>query len=869
MISRRSGLRLFSVLILLMLLGGYSYASWLRLLERHAIEQFDWQGPSLSLTGIGLAHLALQQGDSKGGSNVTAQGLHLGWAQFSLSPPFWQQIRLERLAVAWQPATENNQPAPTATALDLQQLAAALTWLPHRLRIEQLTAELPCASGRCSLHGDLQLKQTQAATPGLELLVNLHHGEQLLAWRAQLQGDAEAAELQLSLAVDGKNQLSLHSSLRTNPAGTLWSGQLSAPDLSQAVALQDWLSAWALAADAQLPSAPSAAQLSANWQLQLASGALNVEQLRSASGHVEASASLPQPWPIPALGRVQGSFAITARGVEGQWFAEHLEADLQLDQLPAQWLNSLPTALHPDSLHLRIQPSSPLAALAGNLAERSLPLALSLTSSGASQLDLQANLALTNALPWAAQLGKAQLKVSSPGFAVGDWQLRDLHAKLNFNAYLDGEQLRLELSKGSQLELGALHGAAVRLRQVSASTENLQLQAQHQAGALQTWSLRGPVTLASQRLEHATLKPQGWRWQGTLAASQQQLDLSGQLSADAGLQMAVQLQHNSSQGVQLQTQLSEVFLRAGNPLSQTLADWPTLLDLNNGRLTGKASVSLAPGRDSPDIQLEFNGKGLAGIYDRSELSGLDARLQLRLDQRRLYLTLTELRVEQVNPGMPIGPVLLSGTYTAARAQPSKGLLKVQQAQAAVMGGMLRLDPDQWNLRQNTLVFPLQLQGLDLNQLFTLYPAEGLAGSALIDGQLPLSVSPAGIEIEQGQLLARAPGGRLEFHSARIKALGRSNPAMQLVTQSLEDFRFTTLSSQVNYDRHGKLLLALRLEGRNPAIEQGRPIHFNINLEEDIPTLLASLQLTDKVNEIIQQRVQQRMLKRNAASPTEP
>ncbi|WP_177345209.1 YdbH domain-containing protein [Pseudomonas sp. CC6-YY-74] len=869
MISRRSGLRIISVLTLLMLLGGYSYFSWLRLLERHAIHQLDWQGARLSLTGIGLARLDLEQRGSAGSTQLTAQDLHLGWQQFSLTPPFWQHVRLERLAVAWQPAAQNNQPEPSATAPDLQQLAAALAWLPLSLRIEQLTAELPCPGGRCTLQGDLQLNQTQDTPRTLELRLNLQHREQQLAWRAQLQGDAQAADLQLTLAVDGQRQLSLHSNLRSSPAGPLWSGQLSAPDLSQAVALQDWLSEWTLAPDARLPSAPSAAQLSATWQLQLASGVLSLEQLRSASGQVDASATLPQPWPIPGAGQVQGRFGIAARGVAGQWFAEHLEADLQLSRLPAQWLSELPPALRPDSLHLRIQPTSPLAELPGNLAERSLPLAISLTSSGPSQLDLQATLALANAPPWAAQLGKAQLKVSSPGLAVAGWKLRDLQAKLNFTGYLDSQQLRLDLSKGSQLELGQLSVAQLRLLQVSATSQDLQLQAQHQAGTVQAWHLHGPATLASQRLEHATLKPQGWRWQGTLAASQQQLDLSGQLSADADLQLAVQLQHNSSKGLQLQAQLTEVFLRAGNPLAKTLADWPALLDLNNGRLSGNASLSLAPGRDSPDIQLGLNGKGLAGIYDRSELSGLDARLQLRLDQRQLHLDLTKLRLEQVDPGMPIGPALLRGTYTAARAQPSQGLLKLQQAQASVMGGMLRLDPGQWDLQQSKQVFPLHLQGLDLNQFFTLYPAEGLAGSGLIDGQLPLSIGPAGIEIEQGHLLARAPGGRLEFHSARIRALGRSNPAMQLVTQSLENFHFTTLSSQVNYDRDGKLLLALRLEGRNPEIELGRPIHFNINLEEDIPTLLASLQLTDKVNEIIKQRVQQRMLERNAASPKEP
>ncbi|SFP09859.1 YdbH domain-containing protein [Pseudomonas borbori] len=868
MISRRSGLRLISLLLLLVLLGGYSYSSWLRLLERHAIRQLDWQGASLSLSGIGLARLDLEQRDSTGSARVTALQLHLGWQQSGLTPPFWQHIRLERLAVAWLPAGQNSE-QESAAAPDPQQLAAALAWLPLSLHIEQLTAELPCASGRCTLQGDLHLSRMPATPLTLELALNLHHQTHRLAWRAQLQGDAQAADLQLTLAVDDQSQLSLHSSLRNSPAGPLWSGNLSAPDLSQAAALQDWLSQWALAPGERLPSAPSAAQLSATWHLQLASGALSLEHLRSASGQVDASARLPEPWPIPGAGQVQGNFAVAARGVAGQWFAERLAADLHLNRLPAEWLSALPPALHPDSLHLRIQASNPLAELPSNLAGRSLPLAIGLTSSGASPFDLQANLALANAPPWAAQLSKARLEVSSPALAVDDWQLRDLQANLHFNGYLDSQQLHLNLSQGSQLKLGELSAADLRLAQLRVTTQDLQLHAQHQAGHLQTWHLQGPATLAAQHLEHAALKPQGWRWQGTLAASEQGLELNGQVSADADLQLAVQLRHDNRQGLQLQAQLPEVFLRAGNPLGKTLADWPALLDFNNGRLSGNASLNLAPGRDSPELRLALNGKGLAGIYDRSELSGLDTRLQLRLDQHQLHLELNELRLEQVNPGMPIGPALLRGSYKAARSQPEQGLLELQQAQAAVMGGTLRLDPGQWDLRQSTLLFPLHLQGLDLDRFFTLYPAEGLAGSGLIDGQLPLSVGPAGIEIEQGQLQARAPGGRLQFHSARIRALGRSNPAMQLVTQSLEDFHYTTLTSQVDYDRQGKLLLAMRLEGRNPAIEQGRPIHFNINLEEDIPTLLASLQLTDKVSEIIQRRVQQRMLERNAASPKEP
>jgi len=106
---------------------------------------------------------------------------------------------------------------------------------------------------------------------------------------------------------------------------------------------------------------------------------------------------------------------------------------------------------------------------------------------------------------------------------------------------------------------------------------------------------------------------------------------------------------------------------------------------------------------------------------------------------------------------------------------------------------------------------------------------------------------------------------LQFRSEKIRALGRANPAMTLVAEALEDFHFGLLSSDLGYDEQGKLRMALRLEGRNPSVEKGRPIHFNINLEEDIPALLTSLQLTDRVNESIRQRVQQ-SLRKNSDAP---
>ena len=285
MISRRTGLRLIAVLTLLLLLGLYGYGSWNRLLQRYDIRQLSWQGVSLSTAGIGLAQLSLQQHSDAGVAQVELQGLQLHWRQFGLTPPFWQHLELQRLAFAWQPK-QRPTPAAASAPVDLRQIAKDLAWLPQSLRIAQLHAELPCAAGRCSLLGDLQLESNRQNPLQLDLQLNLQQQTQQLSWQATLRGEPQALDLALNLSIDGQPQLLLHSNLQNGASGPLWRGELSTQPLSEAAALQAWLRQWALAAEVQLPAAPGAAQLSARWQLQLppaAEGLLpSLELLRGA-----------------------------------------------------------------------------------------------------------------------------------------------------------------------------------------------------------------------------------------------------------------------------------------------------------------------------------------------------------------------------------------------------------------------------------------------------------------------------------------------------------------------------------------------------------------------------------------------------------
>nr|WP_288466474.1 YdbH domain-containing protein [uncultured Pseudomonas sp.] len=866
MLSRRIWLRLSVTLAVLLMLVVGLYLGSRYLLQRSGIETFDWRGASLSGEGLRVDGLTLRQRSTAGILELQGNNIDLAWRDFGFSLPFWQHVAIDRLSLQWRPATVEEQTEPASSDLDVQQLAAPLALLPRSLTIANLTATLPCARGQCVATGNLAMQRSEAERIALRL--NLDQQTQIIGAALDLKPGTDTLDLKLTLAVDHQPQTTLISHLEQRGEGLAWNGELKATDLTQAATLQRLLSAWALPEGKQWPAAPGEASLAGAWQLNLPCRELDVNNLLAATGQFDLHGNLPQPWPMPGVGLLQGQLALAAHNEGQQWIARRVAADLQLSEPNPDWLEALPPELRSESLHLQVQADKTLDNLSPELAERSLPLQIKAALRGATRLDLQGRVAVASSAPWAMQFADSRLTTSTAKLDQAGWQATELSSNLHLSGYADGNAIELNLGKGSGLQTASLKGAALSAQKLQADIGGSDLKLTLQDGALQGWQFNGPLNLSTTRLQQANLKPQGWRLQGQLAVADGAGTLQGKLSNDSELQLDLTASLDAKHNLQLKATLGELFLRSGNPLAKTLVQWPELLDLDSGRLNADANLTLAAGSSAPSLDLDLTSKGLGGIYDRSELSGLDARAQFKLAHQRFELYIPELKLQQANPGLPIGPLEARARYSAPLADTGRGQLEVNLARTALMGGEVTLTPGTWNLGAANPAFPIQIRGLELQQLFALYPAEGLAGSGTLDGDLPLRLGENGIEIEQGHVAARQPGGYLRFSSEKIKALGRSNPAMQLVTQSLEDFRFTTLNSSVDYDQHGILTLGMRLEGQNPAIENGRPIHFNINLEEDIPNLLASLQLTDRVNDIITRRVQQRMLQRNTA-PKEP
>lgn len=568
-------------------------------------------------------------------------------------------------------------------------------------------------------------------------------------------------------------------------------------------------------------------------------GQLNIQEL-----HAE----------IDDLARITGSVQLQADAQHPLWQPRHMELDLMLDQLHPHWLDGIPAELQPDSLRLRTLSRNSDEPAPGVLQE----LSLDLHSLGQSQFQLSGILTLLQDDGWHGRLEQARLHLELPRYQLGDMQLQELQAQLYFNARADTQGLGLQLVQPASLTAKQLLvDQHTRLQQLTATLPDLQLGTSFADDS--GIRLQADYHLGIGQLEDSLLHAQTWSAAGMLSGLLDDLQITAAINNTSGLQLDSDW-HWREDGLSGNLVLKDIFLRAGNPLQQTLTDWPELVEFNNGRLGGRASLSL-PANKPLQASGQISGSGLDGIVNRSELGKLDFSVFFRLDHgEQLRVDIPRLTVGRLDPGIPLQQLSLSQiSYDGHIDRLLQGTAAWQEVRGQVLGGEFSLAANRIRLdRENSM--QLRLSGLLLQDALALYPAEGLHGQATIDGNLPLTIGPNGIHIAQGHLQARQPG-ILSFQSEQIRSLGRANPGMQLVAEALEDFHFNLLDSKLDYQPSGKLLFNIRLEGRNPAVEKGRPIHLNLNLEEDLPALLASIQLSNHVSETIQERIRQRLQNR--------
>ncbi|KPQ29699.1 MAG: Dicarboxylate transport [Marinobacter excellens HL-55] len=467
------------------------------------------------------------------------------------------------------------------------------------------------------------------------------------------------------------------------------------------------------------------------------------------------------------------------------------------------------------------------------------------------------------AIGWSLILQQGQIGLALPDVQSGDWQATGLRTDTVTSVAADNRKITVHFKPGSRLQVARVvhdrSGVTTELDdvQVDLSDATLTVNLSGTGAAIDRSTLAGNLTIDVGEVRHPGIKPQGWQFEGRVDGAWADLNIAGQLRSDSGLMANVTLRNVPEEFLAARITLAMAAERVSKALANTLKDWPELLELNAGQLRVDTTLRLEPGAPLA-LDGRVDADSIGGLMDRTALSGLTGRLLVNLENDALVARFRDVTVAQVNSGIGIGPIQLLADYRAKQSDLLAGIFDIQQATASFLDGRLRVAPGTIDLADEPWQLPVDVTEVSLARLLQVYPAEGFAGTGLLTGRVPVMVSADGVSVVQGKIAAVAPGGRLQLPAERLLAmLGRSE-AMELVVQALQNFHYSVLDSTIDYDNKGRLVLGLRVEGENPEVRDGQPVVLNINLEEDIPALLTSLQLSGRVNEAVTERVRERL-----------
>jgi hypothetical protein len=307
-----------------------------------------------------------------------------------------------------------------------------------------------------------------------------------------------------------------------------------------------------------------------------------------------------------------------------------------------------------------------------------------------------------------------------------------------------------------------------------------------------------------------------------------------------------------------------VFTDSDFVLSELLEPWPYPFDITNGRLSATGRLEWQPSRSADtdrqrdlNLQLFLHLDKLGGRHKKVTFAGLNTEMALANGEGVRTIKDAQLSVDFVDVGFPIENIVVQ-FQLASHPKTREAIVGVQKFAAELLGGRAHSEPFQLDFGRDKNQFMVQLEQINLSDVMQLEQQEGLQGTGRLDGQLPIEITPEGVEVVHGQLSVRAPGGDIRYlPTEKVLTLAQTNPSVKMVVEALSNFQYHVLDVISDYKPGGDLTLQIHLEGKNPDWQAGQPVHLNLNLEENIPLLLRSLQLSDEITERVRKEYQNR------------
>lgn len=276
--------------------------------------------------------------------------------------------------------------------------------------------------------------------------------------------------------------------------------------------------------------------------------------------------------------------------------------------------------------------------------------------------------------------------------------------------------------------------------------------------------------------------------------------------------------------------------------------WPDKMNLVSGAIQVDANISWQKKDIKSDLVLKLVNVG--GFYAGSYFSGLESRASINLLPILTSDSFIPFELSSLDAGLAVENI--SGQIQLEEIN-DKIQAKLKDISASVFGGKASIADFVLHPDNETILLTLDLKALNLNQLAGNQQFPGLDMSGTISGSIPIRISKGEINVDSGQI-HNDGAGVIRYDVGGDGATGMSGAG--ILFKALKKFEFSVLTAEPVYHRDGTLILKLHLEGISEEIGRQQPIHFNINLEQNILSLLESVRLVNGLHENIDQRVKQ-------------
>ncbi len=341
-----------------------------------------------------------------------------------------------------------------------------------------------------------------------------------------------------------------------------------------------------------------------------------------------------------------------------------------------------------------------------------------------------------------------------------------------------------------------------------------------------------------------------------IAANAKQLNVSGNFSAaEVPGEFEFSVNHNLARGFGKLSikSLTPLDLNAeNNKLSLLLVPWPYPFDLLSGKIKLSSHASWSE-KDAFSLNTAINVDNAGGNAGELLFSGLSFDHELQILPKLQTVSAGKITLKYVDSGVIANNISTDLKVKTERSN-SQPQVIVHDLYGEIFGGSFSANDLLYDLNSSTNNFMIKATNIDLAEIVKTQQLEGIEATGRIDGIIPVKLNEEGVFIQDGAFINDVRNGTIRYNPATGTEQLKQNPITGIALDALRDFRYSYLSAGVNFTPEGRLKINLQLKGTSPGLDTSRPVHLNINTEQNLLSLLKSLRYAQGVSKKIDNKV---------------